>query len=139
MAETFGAKRNPLACCSRHVPIVRRSCHPIPGPTGSPVARSQTTVDARWFVIPTASTGPPNAASAARAASMTVSASTWASNSTSPGAGESGSGSRSCSWCTVASAETIAARTDEVPMSRTSRLMARWVRPRDPGARACPG
>ena len=32
-----------------------------PGPTGSPVARSHTMVDARWLVMPTASTGPPAA------------------------------------------------------------------------------
>ena len=41
---------------------VRRSCHPSPGPTGSPVARSQTTVEARWLAMPTASTVPASAA-----------------------------------------------------------------------------
>ena len=36
----------------------------MPGPTGSPVARSHTIVDARWFVMPTASTGPPSSSAA---------------------------------------------------------------------------
>ena len=43
-----------LAWRARHVPTVRRSCQPMPGPTGSPVARSQTIVEARWLAIPTA-------------------------------------------------------------------------------------
>ena len=33
---------------------VRRSCQPMPGPIGSPVARSHTIVLARWLVMPTA-------------------------------------------------------------------------------------
>ena len=74
----------PAAASTRHMPAVRRSCHPTPGPTGSPVARSQTIVDARWFAMPTASTGPP-AASAALAASRAASAISAASNSTNAG------------------------------------------------------
>ena len=42
-----------------------------PGPTGSPVARSHTMVDARWLVMPTASTGPASA-STGRASSRAV-------------------------------------------------------------------
>ena len=58
VALWFGARRMPCACRARQNPTVRRSCHPIPGPTGSPVARSHDTVEARWLLIPTASTGP---------------------------------------------------------------------------------
>ena len=54
-----------------------RSCggpaSPSAGPTGSPVARSHTMVDARWLAMPTASTGPPSA-STARATSSATSA-----------------------------------------------------------------
>ncbi len=73
VADWFGANRVPSAASTRHMPAVRRSCHPTPGPTGSPVFASQTIVDARWFAMPTASTGPP-AASAALAASRAASA-----------------------------------------------------------------
>ena len=46
------------------------------------------------------------------------------SNSTIPGAGESGRKTRCCSWRTVASSRTIAARIDDVPMSQTRRSIA---------------
>ncbi len=62
----------------------------MPGPTGSPVTRSQTTVDARWLLIPTASTLPPPA-SAAVDTSRTARAISAASNSTKPCEGELGS------------------------------------------------
>ena len=52
---------------------VRRSCQPSPGPIGWPVARSHTSVEARWLVMPTASTGPA-AASDCVATSSTASA-----------------------------------------------------------------
>ena len=42
------------------MPTVRRSCHPIPGASGFPVARSQTMLEALWLAMPTASTGPPS-------------------------------------------------------------------------------
>ena len=47
VAEALGATRIPWACSSRQVPTVRRSCQPRPGATGTPVARSHTTVEAR--------------------------------------------------------------------------------------------
>ena len=50
--------------------MVRRSCHPSAGPTGSPVRRSHTTVDARWLQMPIPSTGP--AAASACSASVRV-------------------------------------------------------------------
>ena len=52
---------HPDALCrsTRQIPTVRRSCQPMPGPTGSPVARSHTMVEARWLAMPTPSTGPP--------------------------------------------------------------------------------
>ena len=59
VAETLGARWKPCSRSTRHSPIVRRSCQPMPGPTGSPVLRSHTMVDARWLAMPTASTGPP--------------------------------------------------------------------------------
>jgi hypothetical protein len=89
VAEALGASRTPSACRARHVPTVRRSCQPMPGARGVPVARSQTMVDARWLAMPTAATGPPSR-SAAWATVRTASAIDAASNSTSPGAGVSG-------------------------------------------------
>ena len=41
------------------MPTVRRSCQPMPGATGFPLARSHTMLDARWLAIPTPATGPP--------------------------------------------------------------------------------
>jgi hypothetical protein len=64
----------------------------MPGPTGSPLARSHTIVDARWLVIPTASTDSPASTSVAHASA--ASAIATGSNSTRPGAGEEGSTSR---------------------------------------------
>ena len=46
--------RSWVALAVMHSPTVRRSCQPSAGPIGSPVARSQTTVLARWLVMPTA-------------------------------------------------------------------------------------
>ena len=53
VADSLGATRMPCARRARQMPTVRRSCQPMPGPTGSPVARSHTTVEARWLAIPT--------------------------------------------------------------------------------------
>ena len=97
---------------------VRRSCQPIPGPTGSPVVRSHTTVDARWLAMPTDTTGPP-AAKAAPATSNAAAAIVDASNSTKPWLGVVGSTWRWWTWETVASAPTMAARTPLVPTSTT--------------------
>ena len=58
VAERLGARRMPSACSTRQSPTVRRSCQPSPGPTGSPVARSHTMVEARWLAMPTAVHGP---------------------------------------------------------------------------------
>ena len=121
VADAFGASRMPSACRTRHVPTVRRSCQPMPGATGLPVARSHTMVDALWLAMPTASTGPPSW-SAVAATSRTASAITEASNSTRPGAGESGSTGAWCTCVTDASGRTTAARTPEVPTSTTRTL-----------------
>src|SRR5579859_1062179 len=107
----------------RQVPAVRRSCQPSPGPTGSPVARSHTIVDARWLAMPSASTGPP-AARVALVTSRAAAARAVASNSTRPGAGVSGSTARCCACATAPSGWTIDARTPLVPMSTTTMLMA---------------
>ncbi len=47
VAGTLGAMRIPSACSSRQVTTVRRSCQPMPGANGLPVARSHTMLDAR--------------------------------------------------------------------------------------------
>ncbi len=90
VADALGATRMPWPWSSRHVPTVRRSCQPSPGPTGVPVARSHTRVEARWLAIPTASTGPPSARTRA-ATPWTAVAIAVPSNSTRPGNGVSGS------------------------------------------------
>ena len=36
VADSLGATRMPWSRSTRHVPTVRRSCQPMPGPTGSP-------------------------------------------------------------------------------------------------------
>ena len=89
------------------------------GRRASPVVRSHTTVDARWLAMPTPSTGPASS-SARRASSSTTPPIAVASNSTSPGAGESGRSGARCSTTTCASASTTALRTDDVPTSTTS-------------------
>ncbi len=137
VAEALGANRNPLAWSSRQVPTVRRSCQPMPGPIGSPVARSHTMVDARWLAMPTASTGPPSA-SERPATSRTASAIAEASNSTSPGNGVSGNTWTWWTWCTDPSASTMAPRTPEVPTSTTRRLTAGPPEPGRPRPRAAP-
>ena len=55
VADWFGARRIPCSLQDEALPTVRRSCQPIPGPTGLPVAVPDM-VDARWLAIPTAST-----------------------------------------------------------------------------------
>ena len=89
VAEALGARRMPSAWSSRQVPTVRRSCQPIPGASGVPLERSHTMLDARWLAMPTAATVPASFR-AARATSRTACAIRAASNSTNPGAGESG-------------------------------------------------
>ncbi len=138
VAEALGASRIPSACNTRHVPTVRRSCQPMPGATGFPVARSHTMLEARWFAMPTPATGPPSS-SAARATSRMASAIRAASNSTSPGAGVSGRKGTRCSCSTVASGRTIAARTPEVPTSTTRMLPPAPLMPRVPVRTARPG
>ena len=138
VADAFGASRRPWPRSSRQRPTVRRSCQPSAGPTGSPVARSHTTVEQRWLAMPTASTGPA-ASSAARAASRAVAAIPVASNSTRPGAGDDGSRGRVSSCMTRVSLSTTAARTDDVPTSTTRMLTASPRRRRGRAGRACPG
>ena len=49
VADWFGARaRSCSALAMMHSTTVRRSCQPMPGPTGAPVARSHTIVEARW-------------------------------------------------------------------------------------------
>ena len=67
----------------------------MPGPTGSPVARSQTIVEPRWSEMPTASTGPAASSAAVARSRHVLRHAAVASNSHEPVAGESGSSSRS--------------------------------------------
>ena len=108
---------------------VRRSCQPSPGPIGWPVLRSQTSVEARWLVIPTASTGPAAGQRSAWRHRAPQSAIAAPSNSTRPGNGvDGGNGRYSTSW-TAPSPSTTAARNPDVPTSTTSTLMttADWM------------
>ena len=87
--------------------------------------------------------GPPSRAPPAPTA-RTASAMRAASNSTRPGAGESGRSGTRCSWSTVASGRTMAARTPEVPTSTTRMLPPGSLMATAPGRRArrgrtCPG
>ncbi len=93
----------------------------MPGPTGSPVARSHTTVEARWLAMPTASTGPPSA-SAARATSSAAAAIGRGVELDQPGNGDVGSSSRYWTCSMVASGRTMAARMPLVPTSITRML-----------------
>ena len=88
VADSLGATRMPWSRSTRHVPTVRRSCQPMPGPTGSPVARSHTMVEARWLAMPTPVDGP--AGGEGGAGHLEHRRRPWppASNSTNPGAGE---------------------------------------------------
>jgi hypothetical protein len=138
VAEALGATRMPFPWSSRHVPTVRRSCQPRPGPTGTPVDRSHTMVEARWLAMPTASTGPPSAR-LAEATSTTASAMAVASNSTSPGNGVSGSTGTWWMCSTLPSGRTTAPRTPEVPTSTTRMLTARAPGRRASRGRACRG
>ncbi len=132
VADWLGASRMPCSPARvRQSNTVRRSCQPMAGATGAPVPRSHSTVEARWLVMPTASTGPPSA-SVARAAASTAAAISAASNSTSPGKGVLGG--RRCWWtcATVASGWTMAARRLLVPTSMTRTLMGFRSRPFGP-------
>ena len=90
MADALGATLMPWAPNMRHIPAVRRSCQPMPGPTGTPVTASQTMVDARWLAIPTLEMGP-HSARVRSARVTTIEAMAAASNSTAPCQGVLGS------------------------------------------------
>ncbi len=139
VADSFGPTRTPCACSARHAPTVRRSCQPMPGPTGSPVARSHTIADPRWFEMPTPSTGP-SAPSASRARSRHMRAIARASNSTSPSAGCSGKSSRMHASRSTPPASKTHARMVLVPTSMTSTRPVSATGSRRGGCatRACP-
>ena len=69
LAEKSGSIVRPVRCSSKgRAPLrrsssqkgaVRRHCHTITGPSGAPVARSHTSTDSRWLLMPTASTEMP--------------------------------------------------------------------------------
>ena len=81
---------SPSAASFRQRSVVRRSCHTIAGPSGSPVLRSQNTAVSRWLAMPIAAILPmptPDAATASRAASTWVLQISRGSCSTQPGRG----------------------------------------------------
>ncbi len=120
VADWLGASaRSWVAFATMHSTTVRRSCQPRAGPIGAPVRRSQTTVLARWLVIPTAVIGSPAAATASWAASSVSVASAAASNSTSPGDGVAGGVDRRTKVAMRRSPSTTATREVVVPMSMT--------------------
>ena len=125
----------PAAGGSRQLMIVRRSCQPCAGPTGTPVARSHTTAEPRWLVIPTAATGAAvRVERGPRRVEHDRRPSRPRRTRPSPARGSRGGRSRCCSWRTVASSRTIAARIDDVPMSQTRRSISRAT-PRRPAGR----
>ena len=139
VAEALGATRMPWPWSSRQVPTVRRSCHPSPGPTGTPVARSHTMVDARWLAMPTASTGPP--VGQARPRPPPPRRRPWPPRRTRPvrGTGCRAAPGRGGRARRVPSGRTTAPRTPEVPTSTTRMLTARAPRRTGRPGRACPG
>ena len=97
VAEKYGSGTSPVRRRTSstgsdvHRSAVRRSCHTIAGYTGRVVARSQTTVVSRWFVIPIAARSVariPAAPSASAAVCSTLAQISSGSCSTSPGAGK---------------------------------------------------
>ena len=100
--------------------MVRRSCQPRPGPTGSPVARSQTMVVARWLVMPTASTGPAGGQDPAAPPPARAGRARWRRPRRGRGTGVAGGNGRWSTWSTDRSARTMAARSPLVPTSTTS-------------------
>ena len=141
VADSLGEKRRPAPCISRHLPTVRRSCHPRPGPSGRPVRASHATVDARWVVMPIAAGREPAAARVSAATSRAAVAMDAGSNSTSPGKGTWAGVARRRTCSTEPSGSTWAARTLDVPTSMTRiPLTARHRRARTGRpARASPG
>ena len=144
VADALGARRIPSACRTRQVPTVRRSCQPMPGATGVPVARSHTMLEARWLAMPTPATGPPSASARARHREDGVGHP--ARRRTPPGRAPA-SRAASGTWCscsTVASGRTMAARTPDVPTSTTRMLPPEPLMPRArvrraTGGRTCRG
>lgn len=118
VADWLGARRMPSACRTRQSTTVRRSCQPMPGPIARPVASSQRIVVARWFVIPTPSTGP-DVAVTSSLVSRTASAIAPGSSSTTPGSGVAGNTTRCANAVTVPSGATRLERTELVPTSTT--------------------
>ena len=53
--KTYGETELGFAWASSQNAAVRRHCQTTMGPTGTPVARSQSRTDSRWLLIPTAS------------------------------------------------------------------------------------
>ena len=91
VAEKYGSGTSPVrsriksGSSSRQRAAVRRSCQTIAGATGRPVARSQSSVVSRWFVIATRSTP---SSPASPAAARTLCQISSGSCSTQPGRGK---------------------------------------------------
>ena len=107
----WGRGGGPRPASTRQSPTVRRSCQPRPGPTGSPVARSHTMVEARWLAMPTPSTGPASASAAAGHGEGGVGHRRGVELDEARARGSTAAPRGRCSATTVASGRTTAART----------------------------
>ena len=134
----------PAARSSAQSALVRRSCQTIARPSGSPVARSQTSVVSRWLVMPIAAIAPgpsPARSIAARQTAAVEDQMSAGSCSTQPDCGKC-CGNSSCAVATTAmrSSKTMA-RLEVVPWSmarmwviaRPPVVLGRDVRPRGRG------
>ncbi len=111
-------------------PAAPGRCRPCAGPASParargacPVRASHAMAEARWAVMPTASTGPRLGQGCGGATSRAAAAIAAGSNSTRPGIGTWGAADGGGRGSTVASGRTMAARTLLVPTSITRMLM----------------
>ena len=139
VAEALGASRIPWPWSSRQVPTVRRSCQPSPGPTGTPVARSHTMVDARWLAMPTAVDRPAGGQAGRGHLDHGFGHGHGVELHQARGRGCRAGPARGGCASTVPSGRTTAPRTPEVPTSTTRMLTARAPRRTGRAGPACPG
>ena len=131
VAEKYGSSTSPVSARMRgsrpwafscsHSGAVRRSCQTSARCSGSPVARSHSTVVSRWLVMPMAAIFTPARATASRA-QASWSAQIWrASCSTQPGCGKCCASSRCATASSRPSRPNTSARELDVPWSSASR------------------
>ncbi len=127
-AAKYGSRGSPVRSCnagacgasSVQSCSVRRSCQTIAAVSGSPLAGSQARTVSPWLARPTATTGSPAAARAARPASTTESSSSRGSTSTRPPGRYRGRTGADAEPMTPRSGQTTRALVPEVPWSTAS-------------------